>query len=144
MIGTAPIYLLAEGAHAETAAWASFSAAKDTPEFCQSWLAIAGLQIGRVGGALLLLGPDAQGAYVPAAVWPHVGRDLQYPSSTAERTLSERRGIVGSAKFLYAPQAPRRRDADAAGGPIFAHGAALGSQPLGECRPRLMRAPATP
>lgn len=94
MIGTAPIYSLAEGAHAEAAAWASFSAARDTAEFCRSWLAIACLQIGRVGGGLLLLGPDAAGAYSPAAVWPHAGRDLQYLSPAAERALNERRGIV--------------------------------------------------
>ena len=68
MIGTAPIYSLTEEVvHAESAAWARFSAAVDTPEFCSSWLAILCLQIGRVGGALLLLGPDAEGAYVPAA-----------------------------------------------------------------------------
>ena len=95
MIGPAPIYSLTEDAtRAESAAWARFSAAKDSAEFCTSWLAILCMQIERVGGALLLLGPDAKGAYVPAAVWPHPGRDLQYLSPAAERTLSERRGIV--------------------------------------------------
>jgi RND family efflux transporter MFP subunit len=98
MIGAAPIYsLIDESGHAEAAAWTRFSAAKDTPEFCGSWLAILCLQIGQVGGALLLLGPDAEGAYVPAATWPHPSRDVQYLSTAAERTLNERRGIVVAA-----------------------------------------------
>ena len=109
MIGSAPIYsLTADGTRAEAAAWASFSAAKDTSEFCQSWLAIVCLQIERVGGALLLLGPDASGAYVPAAVWPHIGRDLQYLSPAAERALSERRGIVVAADGSSAPALDQR------------------------------------
>jgi len=109
MIGAAPIYSLTEEvAHAESAAWARFSAAKDTPEFCGSWLAILCLQIGRVGGALLLLGPDAEGAYVPAAIWPQVTRDLQYLSPAAERTLNERRGIVVAADGASAPTRDQR------------------------------------
>src|SRR5215468_9394199 len=95
MTTAAPIYSFAEDAgRAESAAWAKFSAAKNRAEFCASWLAILCMQIERVGGALLLLGPDKDGSYVPAAVWPHAGRDLQYLSSAAERTLSERRGVV--------------------------------------------------
>ena len=63
MIGPAPIYSLTEDAtRAESAAWARFSAAKDSAEFCTSWLAILCMQIERVGGALLLLGPDAKAA----------------------------------------------------------------------------------
>ena len=57
---TAPIYSLTEDAsRAESAAWARFSSANDTSEFCKSWLAILCLQIERVNGGLLLLGPDA-------------------------------------------------------------------------------------
>ena len=98
MSGVAPIYSLTEdSARAESAAWARFSAAKDNTEFCASWLAILCLQIERVSGGLLLLGPDQEGAYAPAAVWPHAGRDLQYLSPAAERTLKERRGIVVAA-----------------------------------------------
>jgi hypothetical protein len=108
MTGTTPIYSLAEGAHAEAAAWAGFSAAKNTPEFCQSWLAITCLQIGRVGGALLLLGPDAEGAYAPAAVSPHAGRDRQYLSPAAERTLNERRGVVVAPDGSAAPSGAER------------------------------------
>src|SRR5439155_26419940 len=99
MIGSAAsIYSLTEDpARAEAAAWANFTVAKDGAEFCGSWLAILCMQIERVGGALLLLGPDPAGAYVPAAVWPHATRDMQYLSATAERTLNERRGVVVAA-----------------------------------------------
>ena len=98
MIGTAPIYSLIEDQlQAESVAWARFAAAKDTAEFCGSWLAVLCLQIGRVGAGLLLLGPDASGAYAPAAVWPRTTIDMQYLSPAAERTLSERRGVVVAA-----------------------------------------------
>ena len=125
MIGAAPIYSLTEEiAHAESTAWARFSAAKDTPEFCGSWLAILCLQIGRVGGALLLLGPDAEGAYVPAAVWPQASRDLQYLSVAAERTLNERRGIVVAAN---GDDAPARDQRAFVGYPIEVSGALHGA-----------------
>jgi hypothetical protein len=91
----APIYSLTEDAsRAESAAWARFSTANDTSEFCKSWLAILCLQIERVNGGLLLLGPDPDGTYVPAAIWPHEGRDVQYLSPAAERVLNEKRGLV--------------------------------------------------
>ncbi|SFI60239.1 HlyD family efflux transporter periplasmic adaptor subunit [Bradyrhizobium sp. cf659] len=95
MVDAAPFYSAVEDAiRAESAAWARFSAAKDSAEFCASWLTILCLQIERVGGGLLLLGPNAEGAYTPAALWPHAGRDLQHLSPAAERALSERRGVV--------------------------------------------------
>jgi hypothetical protein len=81
-------------ARAETAAWAAFSVARDKSEFCVSWLAILCTQIDRVNGALLLLGPDAEGAFVPGAMWPDPSRDLRHLTVTAERALVERKGIV--------------------------------------------------
>ena len=57
MTDAAPIYRITEDAtRAETTAWAKFSAAKDSAEFCTSWLAILCMQIERVNGGLLLLG----------------------------------------------------------------------------------------
>jgi hypothetical protein len=99
MSGVAPIYSITEDAvRVESAAWARFSTTKDSNEFCASWLTILCMQIERVSSGLLLLGPDKEGAYVPAAVWPHAGRDVQYLTSAAERTLQERRGIVVAAE----------------------------------------------
>jgi Barrel-sandwich domain of CusB or HlyD membrane-fusion/GAF domain len=123
MIGAAPIYsLFDEPSHAESAAWARFSAANDTPEFCGSWLAILCLQIGQVGGALLLLGPDTQGAYAPAAMWPHPSRDVQYLSAAAQRALNERRGIIVAADG----GAPVRDQRAYVGYPIEVSGALYG------------------
>ncbi len=108
MTDAAPIYRITEDAtRAETTAWAKFSAAKDSAEFCTSWLAILCMQIERVNGGLLLLGPDKDGAYVPAAMWPHAGRDMQYLSSAAERALTERRGIVTSDEITAPPRDQR-------------------------------------
>ena len=109
MAGPAPIYALTEDtARAESAAWAKFATAHDRNEFHANWLAILCLQIERVGSGVLLLGPDKAGAYVPAAVWPHPGRDIQYLAPTAERTLKERRGVVVSADGSPAPSADHR------------------------------------
>ena len=44
-------------------AWAKFSAAKDSAEFCASWLTILCMQVERAGGGLLLLGPDNKVEY---------------------------------------------------------------------------------
>lgn len=96
MVATAPIYSIGdeERIRAESAAWAGFSSPKDTNEFCTSWLAILCAQIRHVNGALLVLGPDQQGAYSAAAVWPDASRDMHYLGPAAERALKERRGIV--------------------------------------------------
>jgi len=93
---SAPIYLAADGTHAkdDSAAWAKFSAPDSTAEFCASWLAILCTQIDRVHGALFVLGPDKEGGYSAAAVWPDVSRSMQYLAPAAEKVLRERRGVV--------------------------------------------------
>jgi hypothetical protein len=126
MAGPASIYSLAaeDHARAESVAWARFSAARNDSEFYASWLAILCAQIDRVGGALLLLGPDQSGAYAPAAVWPDASRDLQYLSSTAEKTLKERRGIIAAPDG----SSPPARDQDAyVGYPIEVSGVLHGA-----------------
>lgn len=96
MAGPAPIYSLATDDHAraEAAAWARFSSARDAAEFCASWLAILCTQIGRANGALLLVGPEQDGAFRPAAVWPDPSRDMQHLVPSAQKALNERRGVV--------------------------------------------------
>jgi multidrug resistance efflux pump len=94
--GPAPIYSLATDDHgrAEAAAWARFSSARDAAEFCASWLAVLCTQIGRANGALLLVGPERDGAFRPAATWPDATRNLQHLVPAAEKALNERRGVV--------------------------------------------------
>jgi RND family efflux transporter MFP subunit len=76
------------------AAWDQFASSSSTAEFCGSWLAILCSQIHRVSGALLVLGPDPEGGYSAAAVWPDASRNMKYLGSVAEKALSERRGFV--------------------------------------------------
>lgn len=45
-------------------------------------------------GAVILLKPDRQSSYVPTAVWPDVSQDMQHLTTTAERALRERSGVV--------------------------------------------------
>jgi RND family efflux transporter MFP subunit len=108
MIGSAPIYSVVDEPRAESAAWAKFSNARDNQEFCTAWLAILCMQIDRVSGGILLLGPDKDGAFAPAAIWPHPAVDVQYLSAAAERTLKERRGIVVAEDSVSAPSREQR------------------------------------
>ncbi len=92
----ASIYSLADGpqARAESTQWARFAAPASTAEFCASWLAILCSQVDRVQGALVLLGPDSDGSYSPAATWPDASHDLTHLAPAAQAALQERRGIV--------------------------------------------------
>jgi RND family efflux transporter MFP subunit len=106
MASAAPIYSFSTEEHAraaESAAWARFSAASDAGEFCAGWLGILCAQIEQVNGALLLLGPEADGAYRAAAVWPDPSRDMGYLTPAAERALSERRAVVVARDGVSAP-----------------------------------------
>lgn len=95
MAGAALYSLQAEDrGRAEAAAWAAFSSAQNTAEFCASWLAILCTQVDRVTGALLLLGPNEKGAFTAAAVWPDPTRDVQHLAAAGKLALTERRGIV--------------------------------------------------
>lgn len=121
----ASIYSLAveDRVRAESIAWARFSSARDRNEFYSSWLAVLCSQIDRVGGALLILGPDKDGAYSPAAVWPDATRDLQYLTTAAQRVLSERRGVVVATDGV---SPPARDQAAHVGYPIEVSGTLFG------------------
>src|SRR4051812_22437484 len=84
--------------------WATFAEAATIETFCQSWLALQCGMIGGVRAGLLLLGSPDRGAFRPMATWPVGRRHLKHLTKTAERTLSERRGLLVKA------------EADAAGG----------------------------
>lgn len=79
---------------AERQIWSKFAEASNVEEFCQSWLAIQSRLIADVVGGLVLLGPPDQGPFTPVAVWPDVRKDMQYLTSSAERALQERRGLL--------------------------------------------------
>lgn len=109
MAGAALIYSLQseDRGRAEAAAWAAFSSAQNTAEFCSSWLAILCTQVDRASGALLLLGPNEKGAFTAAAVWPDPKRDMQHLAEAGKLALTERRGIVvGPDSAAPAPDKP--------------------------------------
>src|SRR3989344_2507430 len=105
MVSTAPIYSLAKEARsrAEKAAWAQFTSAKDSGEFCASWLAILCTQIDRVSGALLVMGADQKGVYSAAAVWPDTSRSMQYLGPAAEKTVRGGGGIIIGGEGWWVP-----------------------------------------
>ena len=129
MAGPAPIYSLATDDHAraEATAWARFSSARDAAEFCASWLAILCAQVGRVNGALLLLGPERDGAFRAAASWPDATRNMQYLAPAAEKALNERRGVL-MPRDAAAP--PAREPGALVGYPIEVSGTLRGAVAL--------------
>src|ERR1043165_877462 len=78
--------------------WATFAEAATVESFCQSWLALQCGMIGSVRAGLLLLGSPDRGPFRPMATWPGGRRNLKHLTKTAERTLSERRGLLVKAE----------------------------------------------
>ncbi|MES2015490.1 MAG: efflux RND transporter periplasmic adaptor subunit [Pseudomonadota bacterium] len=122
-VGSEAIYAQADGSRAkdDASAWDQFASDASTTGFCTSWLAILCSQVEHVNGALLVLGPDAGGAYSAAAVWPDPGRNMQYLGAAAERALTERRGFVENVlkerrRVAHRVSAERRRAAPARDG----------------------------
>ena len=98
MQAAAPVYAIADDlrSRSEAAAWTHFANAADDAEFCASWLALLAARMQHARAALLLVGEQETGAFTVAAAWPDPKRDLQYLGAVAERTLSERRGVLSS------------------------------------------------
>lgn len=78
----------------EPGPWATFAGASTTTTFCQSWLTLQCRMIAGVRAGMVLLGPSDRGPFRPVAVWPEGSRNLKHLTKTAERTLSDRRGVV--------------------------------------------------
>ena len=95
----APIHLIADEqrARSESAAWAHFTSPADSAAFHQAWLVLLGGRIERARAALLLLADEGGRSFHVSAAWPDPQRDLQYLGPTAERALTERRGLVSAA-----------------------------------------------
>jgi RND family efflux transporter MFP subunit len=89
----------------DSALWAVLSGARDSSEFCQSWLAIQCRIVPAVNGGVVLARKEVDGAFTVAAVWPDVRRDMSYLVKTAQQALTERRGLVAPRKSGDAIQA---------------------------------------
>jgi RND family efflux transporter MFP subunit len=85
-------------AEQEQRLWTTFVEAATVETFCQSWLALQCGKIGGVRAGLLLLGPPDHGPFRPMATWSGGRRHLKHLTKTAERTLSERRGLLVKAE----------------------------------------------
>lgn len=74
--------------------WQDFAEATTVEHFCRGWLAIQCRQLGGIQTGMVLLGPPDRGPFRPVAVWPDTRVSVKHLTKTAERTLSERRGLV--------------------------------------------------
>ncbi|TKB71988.1 MAG: efflux RND transporter periplasmic adaptor subunit [Nitrospira sp.] len=85
--------------------WTAFAEAATSEAFCQSWLALQCGMIGGVRAGLVLLGPPDRGPFRPVTTWPAGRRNLKHLTKTAERTLSERRGLLVKAEAATGEEA---------------------------------------
>lgn len=79
--------------------WEALVGARTAEQLCVAWLPILAGNIQVARGALLLL-KEADGSYVPAAVWPE-GAVPDHLRGVAEEALSSRRGAFGRSRDGY-------------------------------------------
>jgi HlyD family secretion protein/GAF domain/Biotin-lipoyl like len=96
MSSSAPVYSIADEqrARAESAAWTRFTSPASGSEFYAAWLTLLAARVQRARAALLLLAGDDGVSFSVSAVWPDPQRDLTHLGPTAQRALTERRGVV--------------------------------------------------
>ena len=96
MSSSAPVYSIADEqrARAESAAWTRFTSPADGSEFYAAWLTLLAARVQRARAALLLLASADGSSFSVSAVWPDPQRDLTHLGPTAQRALTERRGVV--------------------------------------------------
>lgn len=81
-----------EATLAGDAAWAALAQARTAEQLCAAWLPVLCGMLPRARTGLLLL-RDADGSYVPAALWP-AAVDLSYLGEIAQKALVSRQGTV--------------------------------------------------
>src|SRR3990167_11423833 len=72
-------------------AWSALAGAGTAEQLCRAWLAVLCSMVPGVQVGLLLL-QDAEGSYVPAAVWPE-GTELARLADIARDCLARREGV---------------------------------------------------
>lgn len=79
----------------EDVLWRQFGAATSAEAFCQTWLALQCRRVhGVAGGVVLLVTPEDDLRFIPAAYWPDKQASLQHLAEVAQRAVVERRGLV--------------------------------------------------
>lgn len=74
--------------------WRRFAEATDLKTFCQSWLSLQCSMFKGVRSAMVLLGTPDRGPFTPVAIWPTPDFNVTHLSTSAERALRERRGLL--------------------------------------------------
>ncbi len=74
--------------------WSAFTSSASDKVFFQSWIELQCGQINDVRSALVLLRDEAEGSYLPAALWPDERQDLSYLGEAAQRSLAAGRGLI--------------------------------------------------
>lgn len=75
-------------------AWRVFASPRTEGAFYQAWLALLCEQLSGISAGVILLRTNEANTFLPAAVWPAVARDLSFLGSVAERSLTEKRGVI--------------------------------------------------
>ena len=78
----------------DVAAWSRLSAADSTEVFAAAWLELQCRLIGGVQAAVVVLGPNDDGAFEPLAYWPEGSGGTPALVAVAELSLAQRRGAV--------------------------------------------------
>src|SRR5688572_22331946 len=81
----------------DQALWAAFAEALTIEAFCQSWLALQCRMMRGTQAGIILLGPPDRGPFRPMVAWPEGRHNLKHLSTTAEKTLADRRGVMSPA-----------------------------------------------
>jgi multidrug resistance efflux pump len=76
------------------ALWRQFASAGSLDVYCAKWLALQCRTIRGVAGGVVLVAPEENKAFSPAAFWPDKSQDLKHLAEVAERALVEKRGLV--------------------------------------------------
>jgi hypothetical protein len=83
-----------EESTSDSALWREFADAASSEAFYRGWLAIQCRMNPGVGIGVIFTAPSPGARFAPAASWPEGHRPTAHLGETAERALSERRGIV--------------------------------------------------
>ena len=78
----------------DAAAWSRLSGADTTDAFAAAWLDLQCRLIGGVKDAVVVFGPDDDGAFSPLAYWPEASGGTPALAAVAELAMARRRGAV--------------------------------------------------
>ncbi len=75
----------------QDALWRQFASAASLDAYCTKWLALQCRLIRGVAGGVVLVAPEDNRPFSPAAFWPDKSHDLKHLAEVAERALVQTR-----------------------------------------------------